>query len=261
MRGRETVGLRLGLLILTAIFAGMVVCGCGQKTVRHSGGRPSKPGPRSGKSYVIQGKRYHILASARGYEEEGVASWYGRDFHGKKTAGGERYNMHDMTAAHKTLPLNTWVRVTNLANFREVTVRVNDRGPFARGRIIDLSYAAAGSIGMVSSGTAPVRVLALGRAEERRVDGRVETVLVQPKSYTTGRFTVQVASFQDKSNALALAGRLRREFGSAAIQTFDRGDAIFYRVHVGSKPTLGEAVAVQSMLEKRGFSDCFVVAR
>ena len=228
-----------------------------------SAGSPSRKTsyPRSGKSYVIKGQRYHIMASAAGYSEKGDASWYGRPFHGRKTASGERYNMHKLTAAHKTLPLETWVKVTNLANHREVTVRVNDRGPFVRGRIIDLSYAAANELGMVRAGTAPVRVVALGAASTRKTPKKVETVRTRPRSYSEGRFAVQVASLRDRSNARTLAAELKKKFGSASIQTYDDGGVTFYRVRVGNKRTLGQAMDLQAQLERNGYRDCFVVAR
>ena len=108
--------------------------------------------------YQIFGKTYVLLPSAKGYSEEGIASWYGRKFHGRKTANGEIYDMYKMTAAHTTLPIPTFVRVTNLDNGRQIVVRVNDRGPFHGGRIIDLSYAAAKKLGYDTKGTARVRV-------------------------------------------------------------------------------------------------------
>lgn len=114
-----------------------------------------------GKPYRINGVTYYPLQSSEGYRRKGIASWYGSDFHGKKTANGEIYNMYAMTAAHPTLPLPTWVRVTNLENGRNILVRVNDRGPFLRGRLIDLSYTAASKLGMAEQGTAPVLVEAL----------------------------------------------------------------------------------------------------
>ena len=116
---------------------------------------------RSGKSYVINGKRYHILASAEGFREKGLASWYGEPFHGRKTASGEVYDMNRISAAHKTLPLQTWVEVKNLDNNKTLVMRVNDRGPFVKGRVIDLSRAAAREMDMIKSGTARVTVKAI----------------------------------------------------------------------------------------------------
>lgn len=120
---------------------------------------PSKLG--NPPSYEVFGKRYYVMSSADGYMERGIASWYGPQFHGRRTSNGEQYDMYGMSAAHKTLPLPSWVEVTNLLNGRQITVRVNDRGPFYEGRIIDLSYTAAQKLGMDRSGTAPVRVRAL----------------------------------------------------------------------------------------------------
>ena len=108
--------------------------------------------------YEVFGKRYYLLATAEGYKERGVASWYGPDFHARPTSSGEPYDMYAMTAAHKTLPIPAYARVTNLSNGRSVVVRINDRGPFVRGRIIDVSRAAAERLGMLRAGVVPVRV-------------------------------------------------------------------------------------------------------
>ena len=113
------------------------------------------------KSYVVFGQRYHTLPSAKGYVEQGIASWYGTKFHGRRTSSGETYDMYAMTAAHKTLPLPTYARVTNKKNGRSIIVRINDRGPFHDNRIIDLSYAAATKLGIVTTGTGLVEVRAI----------------------------------------------------------------------------------------------------
>lgn len=249
----------LTLTILLLLLTGLT--GCGALRSRWPGSEESDRYPLSGKSYVINGKRYYLLASAEGYAEKGEASWYGRDFHGRKTANGEVYDMHDLTAAHKTLPFNTWVKVTNLSNRREVQVRINDRGPFAYNRIIDLSHSAAGKLNMVGPGTAPVLVEALGTTEEREIDGRVEQILVQPKSYREGRFTIQVGSFREAKNAEKLAARLRRDYGVARVESFDRGDAVFHRVQVGDLHNLNDADDLQRRLDRQGYRDSFVVAR
>jgi rare lipoprotein A len=114
------------------------------------------------KPYTVLGQRYEPLQSHAGFVQTGIASWYGADFHGKKTSNGETYDMHAMTAAHKTLPLGVYVKVRNRDNGREAVVRVNDRGPFVKGRVIDLSYSAAKVLGVDVAGTAPVRIEALG---------------------------------------------------------------------------------------------------
>ncbi|MDR2724705.1 MAG: septal ring lytic transglycosylase RlpA family protein [Candidatus Adiutrix sp.] len=118
-------------------------------------------GKGKGKSYVVKGRRYYILASANGVREKGLASWYGEPFHGRKTASGEVYDMDKISAAHKTLPLHTWVEVRNLENNRSMTLRINDRGPFVPGRVIDLSRAAARELGVYGPGLAKVRLRAV----------------------------------------------------------------------------------------------------
>jgi rare lipoprotein A len=121
-----------------------------------------EPLSRTGnKPYTVRGKRYYVMNSSKNYRERGIASWYGTKFHGHYASNGERYNMLAMTAAHKNLPLPTYVTVTNLKNNREVIVKVTDRGPFENNRLIDLSYAAAKKLGMLGHGTAPVEVRAL----------------------------------------------------------------------------------------------------
>jgi peptidoglycan lytic transglycosylase len=127
------------------------------------------PALASGRTYEVFGERYTVLATADGYRERGVASWYGEPFHGRPTASGETFDMNAPSAAHRTLPLKTWVEVTNLANGRRLVVRVNDRGPFVHTdeRIIDLSYAAARELGIIGPGTAPVEVRALSPGERR----------------------------------------------------------------------------------------------
>jgi rare lipoprotein A len=122
-----------------------------------------------GKPYEVFGVTYYPLSSSEGYVEEGIASWYGKKFHNRPTANGEVYDMYAITAAHKTLPLPTWVRVTNLDNLRSMVLRINDRGPFVGDRIIDLSYAAAEVLGFEEQGTANVRVEALAKAEQERM--------------------------------------------------------------------------------------------
>jgi len=139
--------------------------GCASKTreAQDRGDAP-KTGKKKSKSkatqrpYVIKGITYYPLPSSVGYAEQGIASWYGPGFHGRRSASGEQFNQNTMTAAHRTLPFGTQVRVTNLRTGASVVVRINDRGPFTRGRVIDLSRAAAGAIGMIGSGVAPVKV-------------------------------------------------------------------------------------------------------
>lgn len=127
----------------------------------------------AGRTYEVMGDTYRVLGSPRGYRERGVASWYGEAFHGRPTASGEAYDMYRLSAAHRTLPLHTWVEVTNLDNRRSLVLRVNDRGPFVHTdeRIIDLSWAAARELGVIGPGTAPVEVRALEDHEVAAVTG------------------------------------------------------------------------------------------
>ena len=135
-----------------------------------AGGMAAAPYPKAGNKspYTVLGKTYHLLPTAKGYREVGVASWYGSKFHGRSTSNGEAYDMFAMTAAHKTLPIPAYVRVTNLQNGRSAIVRVNDRGPFHDERIIDLSYAAARKLGVYAHGTAKVEVVAIDPADYQR---------------------------------------------------------------------------------------------
>ena len=183
------------------------------------------PRSKSGnKPYEVLGRTWRPLSSAKGYRERGVASWYGRKFHGRRTSSGEPYDMFAMTAAHPVLPLPTFVRVTSLDNGRSVVVKVNDRGPFLHGRLIDLSYAAAWKLGITKTGTGRVEVVALdptggtssvtGKASDDSVlwtgvagASSAAVPVLEPTPGT--RYVVQVGSFNDLINALELRGRLR----------------------------------------------------
>jgi len=209
------------------------------------------------KPYKVFGKWYQPLPDSKGFRQRGIASWYGRDFNGKKTSNGETYNMYAMTAAHKTLPLGTFVRVHNLENNRRIEVRINDRGPFVRGRIIDLSYAAARELGVVGPGTARVEVIALATP--------APAAGATPRSYKpvdlySGNFTFQVGAFVNRENAARLRAKLNQKYSNAHITVYDRGDQIFYRVRVGKFSTLKEAEAQQSILIRDGYPDLFIVA-
>jgi rare lipoprotein A len=150
--------MKLAQLTILALFISVVGSGCATKIAVVKDTCP--------KSYTIKGRTYHPLKKASpGFFQSGIASWYGPGFDGKKTASGEIYDMHSLTAAHNILPLNTLVRVTNLSNNKDVVVRINDRGPFVGERVIDLSLAAAKQIGMVAPGTTPVRVSVIGPAD------------------------------------------------------------------------------------------------
>lgn len=207
--------------------------------------------------YKVFGKWYQPLPHAKDFSQRGIASWYGEDFHGKKTSSGEVYDMHAMTAAHKTLPLGTDVRVTNLANNRTTIVRINDRGPFVRGRIIDLSYSAARQLEVVGPGTAPVEIVALGTkvASADKPGG-----VYLPMDYYSGNFTIQVGAFMDRNNAERLKAKLDQKFKNAHITVYDTGREIFYRVRVGRCATLELADEYEAIMIKEGFKDAFAVA-
>lgn len=207
------------------------------------------------KPYRVYGTWYKPLPDARGFSEQGVASWYGKKFHGRKTSNGEIYDMYAMTAAHKTLPLGTWVRVQRLDTGRQVVVRVNDRGPFVQGRVIDLSYTAAKEMGMVGPGTARVEVVALG---ERRHTTSGDTYV--PMDYYSGAFTFQVGAFSNRDNAERLRAKLDQNFTNAHVSPYDRGDAVFYRVRVGHCSDLETAEKYERYLADNGFPDAFIVA-
>ncbi len=241
------------LALVCACFI-IFIFGCVSSSPRSEPPPPSKPGQP--KPYKVLGKWYQPIPHSEGFRQTGLASWYGRDFHGKKTSNGEIYNMYAMTAAHKTLPLGTHVKVHNLENNRSAVVRVNDRGPFVRGRIIDLSYAAAKEIGIVGPGTARVEVIALGRSA---ASGRA-TSTYSAEDYTHGNFTFQVGAFLNRENAERQKRQLAQRYKNAHIAVYDRGDQIFYRVRVGRFTTLEEAVEQEKILIQDGFPDAILVA-
>ncbi len=220
-------------------------------------GTAARP-PKQSKPYQIDGIWYYPLADADGFRQTGLASWYGDPFHGRKTANGETYDMHGISAAHKTLPFNTVVTVRNLDNGREIHVRVNDRGPFVRDRVIDLSYGAAKQIGLVGPGTARVDLVALGA-----VPGAGEPLSTSgdllPVDYRSVKFTFQVGAFRDRGNAEMLKLKLSRAYPDARVCTADTGDGLYYRVHVGEFANLEEARRGEEVLLRQGYP-AFVVA-
>lgn len=220
--------------------------------------RPPPVEPGQPKPYRVHGSWYQPLSHARGFEQEGIASWYGRKFHGRKTSNGETYDMYAVSAAHKTLPLGTFVRVLNLNNNRTLDVRINDRGPFVRGRIIDLSYAAAKALGVVKAGTAPVRITALGAPAASSGSGEDKTYV--PLDYYSGNFTFQVGAFAERANAERLVRRLDRIYKNAHQVAYFDGSRTFYRVRVGRSTDLEEAEQYEQLLRRSGFPETFIVA-
>jgi rare lipoprotein A len=167
--------------------------------------------------------------------------------------------MYAMTAAHKTLPLGTYVSVRHLNNQRAIEVRINDRGPFVRGRIIDLSYTAATKIGIVGTGTAPVEVIALGKAVPLKTRESVDRAYI-PVDYSTGNFTIQVGAFSNRENARRLQKQLGREYKNVHVTTFFNGNKTLYRVRVGRCSTLGQAEEYERIMIANGFKDAMIVA-
>ncbi len=249
------------------IFLGLFFLGCTSSRGTSGDGyvRPSSSPhgqgktPATQKPYRIHGKKYVPIANARGFIQQGVASWYGKKFHGRKTSNGETYNMYAMTAAHKTLPMGTWVLVENLENHRKIKVRVNDRGPFVRGRIIDLSYSGAKKLGMVGPGTAKVRIRALGQATAY-AGGTRSPVEFRPVDYWKGNFTVQVGAFKEKANAQRYRQKLSRVYINAHIVVHEDYRGRFYRVRIGKFSNLSHAEKFSLSLMDKGFGQVFAVA-
>ncbi|MDD3518520.1 MAG: septal ring lytic transglycosylase RlpA family protein [Chromatiales bacterium] len=210
-------------------------------------------------SYVVNGQRYHVMASGDGHVEQGIASWYGTKFHGRRTSSGETYDMYAMTAAHARLPLPTYARVTNLENGRSVVVRINDRGPFAKNRIIDLSYTAAQKLDMVRKGTALVEVRALDPGQP---DPGAAPVYVDAGQPLGGhRIFVQVGAFSSEQNAERLRANLASHtLGSVRLfQAQVPGQGAVYRVRIGPLASVDQADRLTQELERIGHGDYRIV--
>jgi rare lipoprotein A len=218
------------LLGAVSVFLGLLAVGCGPKRPIANRRQPPPAQPAATPEPVAEAakrdtnvpspppaKRAKTAAPAPvGFTEEGNASWYGDPFNGRRSSNGEIYDMHKLTAAHRTLPFETMVRVTNLSNGKSTTVRITDRGPFVDSRVIDLSLAAASEIESVGPGVVPVRLEVLGNAD-----------------ITAGFFTIQVGAFRDRANAERLRERLSPYYTPIFIQQYDSPDGTFYRVRVG----------------------------
>lgn len=233
-----------------------------------------RPEPRSrygnGPVYEVLGKRYTVMPSSSGYQERGVASWYGKKFHGNLTSNREPYDMYAMTAAHKTLPLPTYARVRNLSNNRSVIVRINDRGPFVHNRIIDLSYAAAIKLDMIKDGTSLVEVTAISfdqptgdkptRASTPASAPPTRTGM-SPPPRSDNRIYVQVGAFGDRSNAerrlgaLSLAG-----IKGAFIHEEHSSGRVLYRVRIGPVTDVARYDVLVEELEGIGITDPYLIS-
>jgi len=205
-------------------------------------------------SYAVNGRAYYTLKTDQGYVERGIASWYGTKFHGRRTSSGESYDMFSMTAAHKTLPLPSYVRVTNLRNGLSTVVRVNDRGPFHENRLIDLSYAAAHKLGILEEGTGLVEVRAIGRDSPPPPP---KLILAKHQQEALLLF-LQVGAFSQLDNAL----RLRERLSEAAIrnimitqQDYDN----LYRVRIGPISSVDAADQLVTVLHTLGIDDPQVI--
>lgn len=237
--------------------------------------------------YEVFGKRYHVLPSAEGYEQTGIASWYGTKFHGRRTSSGETYDMYAMTAAHKTLPLPSFVEVVNLENGRRAVLKVNDRGPFHGERLIDLSYAAARKLGVYPAGTAEVRVRALAPGEHRQGPAAPPvTAALPPPSVseydlpgarapgqlslpaeilqTAGApvlFYLQVGAFSARDNAQRLRDRLNAALGvpGVRISTAPGDVGALYKVQVGPLSDVADADLLVARLAGLGIHEHQVV--
>ncbi|MBT8137240.1 MAG: septal ring lytic transglycosylase RlpA family protein [Gammaproteobacteria bacterium] len=248
---------------------------------RPAGNNAAKTAP-----YEVLGQRYFPITDATGYRERGVASWYGGKFHGRKTANGERYDMYQYTAAHKTLPLPTWVRVTNLRNGTEIVVKVNDRGPFVKNRLIDLSYAAALRLGMVDAGTTLVEVEMIDPPAEAAVITAASrpaapapppatvtnppaTVTSPPagvqdparrKSDMATSLYVQVGAFGDVANAQRLQASLYNAgLTGVRVNSGYMQEIPVYRVQIGPVTGVVEYDVLMARLDSLGISDTHLV--
>jgi rare lipoprotein A len=206
-------------------------------------------------SYMVYGKRYYTLPSSKGYSERGMASWYGTKFHGKRTSSGEPYDLYGMTAAHKTLPLPTYVEVTNLQNGRSVIVKVNDRGPFHDDRIIDLSYTAAAKLGILGHGT--------GRVEVKAIDtesvNTLQLAAATPETTTSTAaqaLYLQVGAFSSQINAERLRNEiLEQQIAEVRIVETTGTAGTFYKVQVGPLSDTSEADRVARELKPLGINE------
>lgn len=232
--------------------------------------------------YTVLGKTYRVMESSKGYKERGGASWYGTKFHGRLTSNGERYDMYEMTAAHKSLPIPTYVTVKNLENGREIIVRVNDRGPFHKGRIIDLSYAAASKIGMLKKGTARVEVEAIDPREWKKSKrarkksaakaAKATVVLatatqatdshVSPDTAAAKRQYLQIGAFKNLESAQALQNRLLEslqainEAVNVVIHPSQQG---VYRVRIGPFASTVESLPIKNAASLESFGKMHTV--
>jgi rare lipoprotein A len=207
-------------------------------------------------SYVVDGHRYYTLRRRTGYVQRGIASWYGTKFHGQRTSSGDVYDLYSMTAAHKTLPLPTYARVTNLQNGRSIVVKINDRGPFHPNRIIDLSYVAAAKLGILANGTGLVEVAAIDPSTPSKPPRAVH----KPATRQASSLFLQVGAFKSKDNATRLSRKLHKgRIENIHVVEASSGSGPIYRVRIGPLDSVDEADRISSQLISQGFGDTQVV--
>jgi len=209
-------------------------------------------------SYEVFGKTYYVKDSAENFRQKGIASWYGNKFHGKRTSSGEDYDMYAMTAAHKSLPIPVFVEVTNHDNNRKAIVKVNDRGPFHQGRIIDLSYAAATKLGVAQTGTANVSIRVV-TAESDKNRQRSDAV-VEPHLVEGDKLYVQIAAFSSEDNALLHLEKLQSEgFRDVRLHIESKKGKALYRVRIGPLPSEQVAKNVVAQLKENNHKSLKIV--
>lgn len=219
---------------------------------------PSRGGNKS--PYRVLGKTYHVLPTAVGFAEEGVASWYGSKFHGYHTSNGEIYDMYKFTAAHKHLPLPSYLRVTNLDNGRQVIVRVNDRGPFHEGRIIDLSYAAASRLGVLATGTARVRVENVMPSDPALASAQADTPSAPAAAVPAAGYYLQVGAYASELSAIKVKNEVSNLVDSpVALDTRSNDGTPIHRVRVGPFANPLDARRILGILQRSRFPDTLLI--
>ena len=283
-------------LRITLTLAGLLLAGCGQITT-HTDSGPAysmnlsatpdaipryEPKSKYGNpaTYKVRGRTYKVMQSSTGYRARGTASWYGRKFHGRLTSSREVYNMYSMTAAHKTLPLPTYVRVTNLDNGRSTIVKVNDRGPFHDNRLIDLSYAAASKLGIVETGTGRVEIVALDprrpgpppkptqsstkpKVAAAKLPAPKPAVNKSASSQDAGKdkqLYIQMGAFISRTNAERMSKELTEEkIPPVQIHTTNGAEKPVYRVRIGPIASVEEADRLAKTFISRGVGNPQIV--
>lgn len=205
-------------------------------------------------SYQVNGRTYYILDSAIGYQEQGIASWYGTKFHGVRTSSGDPYDMFKMTAAHKTLPIPCYARITNLQNGRSIIVRINDRGPFEQNRLVDLSYVAAYKLGILATGTGLVRLETIGPGDIS------STPKLAVSSARQTRMFLQAGAYANKEKAAQIQAQLLvTGFNGVFLQENTVNNRKLYRVRVGPISSVNEADQLSQRMRKLGLGDGRVI--